>query len=392
MNEITLEFYETYKRDIESIIEVSEDAVDNFLNLGRLFKKINQEQTYKLEDYKDIYEFAEDKFGYKSTSVKNFINVFEKYVVDPENLNYCSIKEEFENYSFTSLVELLPVDVNEINDNYNSKMSIKEIRKTKLISQLTDNIKERIEKYNYVVNLLKNEVEKFGKTIIKYRIIKEKYNLDDFNLDSVFEYGYDRFYVESNMSDFLKLNFKEVSKEIKDEEIIELFQKFLVNVEKEYIYDQKREQEKKTQKQAELEKKKLPYEEKNMYSLTYHNNFLFSMLMYLEYVILKSDKCYYDLKVRKYKDKELYEYPIFYNDVEVGVFGYNAENMETYFKFEKKELESNNSLDKKHDLYYFTIDKDDKRCDLFSSNTFDLIKRYYNSVQKEEVEECVENN
>ncbi len=388
MNEITLETYQDYKDDINEIIEISQAAVNNFLSLGRLFKKINLEETYRLEDYKSIYEFAEDKFGYKTTSVKNFINVFDKYAEDPENYFYdTGIKEEFENYSFTSLVELLPVDSKEITVDYSPKMTIKEIRETKLISQLTDDIKERIEKYNYVVDLLKKEVEQFhnklGKKIIKYFVSSKKYSLDDFDLDSKFEYNYSTFYIESNINYYLRLNFKQVSKDIQDEEIIDLFSKYLDDVQQRYESDVKREEQEKLQKQKEKEKKNLPYKEETMYNLIYLNKMFYSMVIYLEYIILKSDRNYYDLRILNYKEKKLYEYPVIYNGVEVGVFGYNDETMETYFKFKKYELKSNNMLDKEHDLYFITIDKDYKRCDLFSNNTLDLIKRYYNRIEEE---------
>lgn len=391
LNEITLETYKKYKKDIESIIDISKSAVNKFLDLGRLFKKINQEETYKLEDYNDIYEFAFDKFGYKSTSVKNFINVFEKYAEEPNNLQYVKLKKEFEDYSFTSLVELLPIDNKEICLDYSPKMTIKEIRETKLVSQLTDDLKERVNKYNYVVDLLQKEVDKLnnflGKVVVKYVIYDDRKTLDYFRLSSCFSYGWRSFFIQSDYDHFLSLDYKDFSKNFDDAEILNLFDKYLKNAKKVYKDELKDKEERKKQKEIEKEKKKLPYEEKNISSLTYYDSFLFSMLMYLEYVILKSDRYCYDLKVRKYKEKELYEYLVIYNDVEVGIFGYNAENMETYFKFKKKELESNNSLDKKYDLYYWTIDTDDKRCDLFGSNTFDLIKRYYNLVQKEEEEE-----
>lgn len=387
MNEITLKSYKTYKKDINSIIEVSKSTVNKFLDLGRLFKKINLEETYKLENYKDIYDFAFDKFGYKQTSVKNFINVFEKYSEDTNELQYSRLKKEFENYSFTSLVELLPIDDKEITIDYSPKMTIKEIRETKLISQLTDDLKERVKKFNYVIELLKKEVDKFndslGKVVVKYLVYDDKKTLDCFRLSSCFSYGWRSFYIQSDYVYFLRVDYNDFSKDFNDEEIIKLFDKYLKNVKKVYKDELKDKEEKKKLKQIEKEKKNLPYRKMDMYNLIEIDIFVYSILMYLEYVILDSNRNRWDIEILKYKEKKLYEYPVIYNGVEVGLFGYNDETFETYFKFKKFELESNNILDKEHDLYFITIDKDYKRCDLFSNNTLDLIKRYYNRIEEE---------
>ena len=161
MENFNLSSFETYKSVIEDIKEYSQEAVLNFLQIGRLFKRVKEEKLYEIEDYSSVYEFALNKFGYRETSVKNFIAVFDKYA-DSEDLDYdyFDIKEEYKNYSFTSLVELLPVPEEEIKENYTPEMSVKEIRQTKVISQLTDQLQEKVKKYNHVVDILKKEMKK----------------------------------------------------------------------------------------------------------------------------------------------------------------------------------------------------------------------------------------
>lgn len=109
-NEITLEIVKNYKNIIEKIFDYSKDALLNFMHLGQLLKRVKEYKLYEIEEFQSVYDFALNKFGYKETSVKNFIAVFEKYA-DSEDLDYdyFDIKEEYKNYSFTSLVELLPV-------------------------------------------------------------------------------------------------------------------------------------------------------------------------------------------------------------------------------------------------------------------------------------------
>ncbi len=66
----------------------------------------------------------------------------------------------------------------------------------------------------------------------------------------------------------------------------------------------------------------------------------------------------------------------------IGYFGYNDETKETYFKFKlPKGEESNNQLFKNYDLFYWTIDNVEKRCDLFSSHTLKRIEKYYHLLK-----------
>ena len=101
--------------------------------------------------------------------------------------------------------------------------------------------------------------------------------------------------------------------------------------------------------------------------------------MYLYKVILNSIKSEYNIKVLIYKNEPIFEIELYYEELKIGYFGYNDETKETYFKFKlPKGEESNNQLFKNYDLFYWTIDNDEKRCDLFSSQTLKRIKTYYN--------------
>lgn len=106
--------------------------------------------------------------------------------------------------------------------------------------------------------------------------------------------------------------------------------------------------------------------------------------MYLYYVILNSDKSEFSIKVLSYKDKSIYELEIEYQDLMIGYFGYNDETKETYFKFKiPKNEQSNNQIFKDYDLFYWTIDSDWKRCEIFNSETLKRIKQYYEQLKGE---------
>ena len=355
MENFNLSSFETYKSVIEDIKEYSQEAVLNFLQIGRLFKRVKEEKLYEIEEFQSVYDFALNKFGYKETSVKNFIAVFEKYA-DSEDLDYdyFDIKEEYKNYSFTSLVELLPVPEEEIREKYSPEMSVKEIRQTKVISQLTDQLQEKVKKYNHVVDILKKEMNNFNeeldKDVVKYRVVNNTTTIDDFRLRSGFEHGWRSFYVDYDIDLNLRLNYRNIDN-LSDDEIIKKFKDdFLMKVKEIYLNDVKKKEEKKPQK---IKEKESLYSEISLPDLKYKKEFFYVLCMYLYYIILNSDKSEYNIKVLVYKKEPIYELEIEYQNLMIGYFGYNDETKETYFKFKlPKSEESNNQLFKDYDLFY----------------------------------------
>lgn len=383
-NEITLETVKNYKNIIEKIFDYSKDALLNFMHLGQLLKRVKEYKLYEIEEFQSVYDFALNKFGYKETSVKNFIAVFEKYA-DSEDLDYdyFDIKEEYKNYSFTSLVELLPVPEEEIKENYTPEMSVKEIRQTKVISQLTDQLQEKVKKYNHVVDILKKEMNNFNeeldKDVVKYRVVNNTTTIDDFRLRSGFEHGWRSFYVDYDIDLNLRLNYRNIDN-LSDDEIIKKFKDdFLMKVKEIYLNDVKEKEEKKLQK---IKEKESLYSEISLPDLKYKKEFFYVLCMYLYYIILNFDKSEYNIKVLVYKKEPIYELEIEYQNLMIGYFGYNDETKETYFKFKlPKSEESNNQLFKDYDLFYWKIDNVEKRCDLFSSHTLKRIEKYYHLLK-----------
>lgn len=386
-NSITLINYNIYLSLVKKIEKLSTETVHNFLEIGRCLKNVKENELYKCENYESVYEFGKDKFGYKETSIKNFINCFEKYASHPNDLEKeCEICDDFKQYTITSLVELLPVSTEEIKQTYSSDMTIKKIREKKIVSQLTDELQAMINRYNEVIELLLKEVQSFnqkmGREIIKHRVISNKLKIDSYELYSVFEYGYHTFYIYSTVSYPLRVNYEDG--EFCNEEILEKFNTFLENVTLRFKYDEEIKIQRKEEKQKEKEKSKLPYKEISLDVLKYSESFIYAMFLYLEYAILNGRNMY-DLKCLKYKEQPIYEYPIIYEGMDLGVFSYNKQTKETCLKLKlPRHIESNNSLDCRHDLNYWTIDTKEKESDLFSSQTLRRIQRCYNLLKNEE--------
>lgn len=123
---------------VDTIVKCSGQVVSGFCDIGLQLKVIRDQELYKIAGYDDVYAFSEAMFGYRATSTKNFIGLVEKFCSIRGNSDV-ELKEEFEDYSLTQLVELLPVDDSEL-ANYKPSMKVKDIRIDKKVSRLTKDV------------------------------------------------------------------------------------------------------------------------------------------------------------------------------------------------------------------------------------------------------------
>ena len=145
--------YEDYVSDIANSME---EIVNNYLLIGHALKEIKFKKLYELEGYKNIFELAKAKFNLGETSTKNFMNVYSKFG-DSKNIGY--LKNDYEKYSFSQLVELLPVSEDEVK-NYSPTMSVQEMKQIKKESQTTDDIKKYTKEFSKMVDNVKEAVIK----------------------------------------------------------------------------------------------------------------------------------------------------------------------------------------------------------------------------------------
>ena len=180
---VLLPHVKDYYRYIEKIQRCEESILESFFDIGRYLNIISNDKLYELENYKDIYEFAEDKFNYKKTSVVNMISVYEKYKDEDDDK---AIAEDFADYGYTALVELLPVPKEEIKENYTPADTIVDIRKSKKLSKLDNHVKDMVKKYDSVYKKVCKLIEennkelKSKKGIIKTEAFSKRINIDNF--------------------------------------------------------------------------------------------------------------------------------------------------------------------------------------------------------------------
>ena len=114
-----------FKSSVEALDVLNVDIQKNFLKIAAYLKLMNlYPGNFEKFGCKDVYQFAERRWGYGSTSVKNFLAIAEKFMSGQELLPAA------EGYGYSQLVELCSVPEGAFSE-FNSKMTIQEIRKKK---------------------------------------------------------------------------------------------------------------------------------------------------------------------------------------------------------------------------------------------------------------------
>ena len=114
-----------FKISVEAVDGLNVDIQKNFLKIAAHLNLLNlYPGNFEKFGCKDVYQFAERRWGYGSTSVKNFLAIAEKFMSGQELL------PAVEGYGYSQLVELSSVPEGALSE-FNSKMTIQEIRKKK---------------------------------------------------------------------------------------------------------------------------------------------------------------------------------------------------------------------------------------------------------------------
>jgi len=114
------------------------NVANGFIMIGYYLKAIRDSKAFTELGFKDIYEFAESKYRFSKTSVKNFISVSERF----GEKNVSRLKREYDDYNFSQLIELVSED-EECLAKYSPAQTVKEIRLTKFAKKYDEN-RERI--------------------------------------------------------------------------------------------------------------------------------------------------------------------------------------------------------------------------------------------------------
>ena len=113
-----------------------------------------------------------ERFGISSTTVKNFINLYLCFGNQDSSYYSVSLKKEYEDYSYSQLVELLNVEESKLID-YKPEMTIKEIRNCKKLDKYFNDITSEVKKIYLKILDYKNILQDNGFIISEIDIDKE---------------------------------------------------------------------------------------------------------------------------------------------------------------------------------------------------------------------------
>lgn len=95
-----------YQRFVKAIDTGFKKASDAFIIIGCALWNIHHNEYYRIDNYKNIAEFALDRYELKKSTTHNYINVVEKFgeLKDGKALG---IKDAYKDFSYSQLVAML---------------------------------------------------------------------------------------------------------------------------------------------------------------------------------------------------------------------------------------------------------------------------------------------
>jgi hypothetical protein len=181
---------------------------DNYLEIGSYLKEVDQDKIYEANEYTSVYEYASKEFDLSETTTKNIISIVKRFCGDHGRL-----LDQYKEFSFSNLVELLPVDDKEIK-NFTPSMTVKTMRSKKIELEVNKQLEKLTSEDSLLTDLIHKIIDydwnKYLKTknfFVDYKLNKKKYesnNKDDDNYD--YRYGKYSIHVDFTLKNDKKKN------------------------------------------------------------------------------------------------------------------------------------------------------------------------------------------
>lgn len=115
----------------EKIKKAMYNVCKEYLYIGFLLREVRDYEYFKEKDYADVYEYARQELGFKSTSVKNFIAISDTFcMVQKSGVKTYFLKDEYKDFKYSQLCEMLSLSEKQ-REKVSSDMTVKEIRAVK---------------------------------------------------------------------------------------------------------------------------------------------------------------------------------------------------------------------------------------------------------------------
>jgi hypothetical protein len=183
----------------EAINESIEEIFNEYLRIGEKLAICKSEKLYLIEGFKDIYEYALERFNLSKTTVYNVITISEKFTDDRGYL-----LEEYEGYSYSSLVELVSVPKLDL-ENYKGLTKVSEIRSKKKEVKFFDYVQKSFNNGG-LISKIHDRIKSFDYySLFGTFDVRLNYTLDDFDSDDsrfIINYQFENLPLDSKITNF----------------------------------------------------------------------------------------------------------------------------------------------------------------------------------------------
>lgn len=133
----------TYNSLLNGIEKGFTKASEAYITIGCALYQIYHNEYFRIDNYKNIYEFALDKYEMKKATSNNYIRVIERFgnIVDGKPIG---LKEEFKPFKCSQLVAMLgftPDQIAEVKPDWTTRKII-EFGKNPLLSDNSEDIED----------------------------------------------------------------------------------------------------------------------------------------------------------------------------------------------------------------------------------------------------------
>ena len=152
---ITQEGYEEIKGKLKNEFN---KVANSFIVIGYLLKQVRDSGAYVYDGYRNLEEFAQGEYKISVSTASRFMDINTKF---SENGNSMQIREEYSNYGYSKLQEMLTVKENDM-ELITPETTVAQIREIKKVEREEDREEEQREAENLPLVKMTEEVEPTG--------------------------------------------------------------------------------------------------------------------------------------------------------------------------------------------------------------------------------------
>ncbi len=130
----------TYKELNWRIEKTFRNMAENFIELGFWLKQVRKDEKFKEDGYKDIWEYAKDKYGISRSKCSRYMDINDKF---SENGNSPTLAEEYKNYGKSQLQEMLYLEDSQL-ESVTPDMSVRDIKGLRTLKEPVNAVPEEM--------------------------------------------------------------------------------------------------------------------------------------------------------------------------------------------------------------------------------------------------------